>query len=91
MSECPTPTGQTPTAPTSMMSRLLMAPFRFLASLINDDDHAVEMQLVGFAILLPFSVYWLQTRPDFKTGWTACFATVWGAVALKDIFKRRPQ
>lgn len=88
----------TPTAGTSQtLSRRFLQTvldvvdgiLRFPARLINDDDQAVSMQLTAFAVLLPFSIYWLQTRPAITTAWASCFGTIWAAVALKDVFKRR--
>jgi hypothetical protein len=63
---------------------------KFASALISRTDEAVDLQLVAFCILFPFSVYWLQTRPTFSTGWCTCFTTLWGMVGLKDIIQRRP-
>lgn len=62
----------------------------FATQLIDRSNPAVDLQLLAFCFLFPVSVYWLWTRPHLETGWVACFSTLWGAVALKDIIQRRP-
>jgi hypothetical protein len=64
---------------------------KFAAGLIDRSNPAIDLQLLAFAIFFPFSVYWLQTRPNPSTGWCTCFGIVWGAVALKDIFHMAPR
>lgn len=82
-----------PTTPLALAwakaKEIASVPSKFWARLINDDDHAVEAQIIAFCILFIVSVYWLHTRQNPSTGWVACFSTMWGAIALNNVFKHR--
>lgn len=94
MSEpCPTtPIGLTPSPSTgteSLWRMILLYPLRFLGRLMDSSDQAVSAQILAFCVLVPFSIYWLQTRLSPSPQWTICFGTIWGAVALHEYFRHR--
>lgn len=63
--------------------------YEFIAHGINTVDPVVDLQLVAFCILFPFSIYWLHTRPVINTQWAACFSTMWAAIGLKIVLDHR--
>ena len=97
---CVTAQPATPTTTSGRTSRFLQAlrstwsaawtaTKTFTTHILNTDDPAVDVDVIGFCILLPFSLYWLHTRPHIDGNWAAAFATVWAAVKLSN-FRRRP-
>ena len=74
---------------TGLCLRILSSPFHWLARLLDAEDQAVSAQVLAFCILVPFSIYWLQTRPTINAQWAICFGALWTAVALHEYFRHR--
>jgi hypothetical protein len=55
---------------------------------LNSQDPALDVDILGFCFLLPYSIYWLNTRQHIDTQWAACFGTLWGAIGLTKFSKR---
>ena len=88
--ECATAPSATPTAGIfqTLRQQVWHGIKTTLGHFLNGQDPACDADIIGFCILLPFSLYWLHTRPVISEQWTICFGTIWAAVGLK-AFSRR--
>ena len=60
---------------------------RDLKGTFNSQDHTLELQEIGFALVVGFGVYWLTVtlHKPLEPSWVSAFGILAGLVTLKNV------